>query len=97
MIGGQSAITDEALMAQRNAVIYQLKAYRNRQSATPLPAESKATAMAAASTRAAALVPASAPQQQKEAISAASFAMPAAFFAFWPALPPLSSHDHDGA
>ncbi len=76
-------------MADRNADIYDLKAYRNRQSAARLLAEKKAAA--------ASPIPAVAPRPRSEAVSAASFAMPAAFFAFWPSLPPDQSREHDGA
>lgn len=76
-------------MAERNADIYDLKAYRNRQSATRLLAEMKANAAAPVP------APAAAARPSSEAVSAASFAMPAAFFAFWPGLPPESSRDRD--
>ena len=72
-------------MTHRNADIYDLKAYRDRASPTPVPAEVTAD------------VPIPAPPPISGWVSAASFAMPAAFFAFWPALPPQPSRERDGA
>lgn len=71
-------------MTDRNANIYDLSAYRIRKSDTPVPADVKAD------------VPAPAPPSKSGLMSAAPFAMPAAFFTFWPALPPDQPRDDQG-
>lgn len=73
-------------MTYRIANIYDLRAYRERKSDAAVPADGKADVAAAA------------PQAKNELMSAASFAIPAAFFTFWPGPPPERPRDdHDGA
>ena len=68
-------------MTDRNANIYDLRAYRARKAEATVPVDVKADAAPAA------------PPAKSGLMSAAPFAMPAAFFTFWPALPPDRSRD----
>ncbi len=73
-------------MTYRIANIYDIRAYRERKPDAAVPADGNADVAAAA------------PPAKSELMSAASFAMPAAFFTFWPGPPPERSRDdRDGA